>query len=118
MGEGLQIPSLPQKSPVEYFQMALDAIKEITGTDVTPDQNALLFVEAGKMCDLSGDWGQALESYQKALELCKDDEIRAEILKQAGHIKSKRGEWEAALKDYYQKQQNKTSSGTASQSTG
>jgi len=100
MDESIKVPYFPQKSPAEYFRIALDAIKKITGVEVMPDQEALLFIEAGKMCDLSGDWDQALESYEKALEQCEGDDIRAEILKQMGHIRSKRGEWDASLEAY------------------
>ena len=89
-----------QKAPSEYFQMALNDIREVTGIDITPDQEARLLIKSGKMCDLSGDWDQALEKYQQALEICEDDEIKAEALKQKGHIRSKRGEWSAALQVY------------------
>ena len=92
--------SLPQRKPVEYFQMALNAIKEITGLDTTSDEEARLFIEAGKMCDLSGDWLEALESYQQALALCEGDDVRAEALKQMGHNRSRRCEWKVALENY------------------
>ncbi len=98
--DDIKLPLFPQKSPAEYFQIALDVIKGITGVDVTPDQMARLFIEAGKVCDQSGEWDQALESYERALEVCEDDVIKAEVLKQAGHVRSKRGEWEIALEAY------------------
>ena len=86
-----------QKTPSEYFQIVLNDVKEVTGIDITPDQEARLLIKAGKMCTLSGDWDQALEQYQKALGICENDETRAEALKQTGHVKSKRGEWQDAL---------------------
>ncbi len=100
MDERIQTSHSLQKSPEEYFQAALKAFKEITGVEVTPDQEARLLIEAGKMCDLSGDWDQALDRYKRALELCESEEVKAEALKQTAHINSKRGEWEAALDNY------------------
>ena len=62
MDEDIRGSCSPQKSPAEYFQIALDAIRKITGVDITSDQEALLFIEAGKIQDLSGEWDEALES--------------------------------------------------------
>jgi len=87
-----------QKDPMEYFQMGLNTmremVKEITGTDITADQEAQAFIVTGGISESSGDWDQALESYQRALELCKADEIKGEALKQTGHVRSRLGEWE------------------------
>lgn len=98
--DDIKLPRFPQKSPAEYFEIAMDAIKRITGLEVTPDQMARLFAEAGRVCDQSGEWDQALESYERALEMCENEAIKAEVLKQSGHIRSKRGEWEIALESY------------------
>ena len=93
-------PPQKQEKAKGSFQVSLNAIKKIIDADLSPDQEALLLVEAGKACDLSGEWDQALDTYQQATELYKSDDIKAEILKQTGHIKSKRSEWKAALDAY------------------
>jgi len=100
MDEEIQLPIDLRKSPAEYFQAALAKVKEITAMIFTPEQEARLLIEAGKTCDLSGEWNQALENYQCALNVCESDETKAEALKQTGHIKSKMSEWEVALESY------------------
>jgi hypothetical protein len=55
MSEGILGHRSPQKTPVEYFQIALDAVKEVTGIEITPDQEARLLIEAGKMSELAGE---------------------------------------------------------------
>jgi tetratricopeptide (TPR) repeat protein len=100
MVEDIQAPQSLQKSPDEYFRIALDAVKDVMGIETTPDQAALLLIKAGKACLLSGEWAQALESYQQALELCKSDEIKAEVLKHIGHIRTKQGQWKGASEAY------------------
>ena len=78
--------STTSPNPTEYFSIALDAIREIPGTETSPDQEALLFIEVGRMCDKSGEWEQGLRMYQRALEVCESSEIRAEALKQKANM--------------------------------
>jgi tetratricopeptide (TPR) repeat protein len=92
--------STTSPNPTEYFSIALDAIREIPGTETAPDQEALLFIEVGRMCDKSGEWEQGLHMYQRALEVCESSEIRAEALKQKANVESKLGERKAALGSY------------------
>ena len=77
MDEEIQFPNDLRKSPGEYFHTSINTIKKITNISFTPEQEALLLIEAGKTCDLSGEWDQALENYQYALNICESDEIKA-----------------------------------------
>ena len=70
----------PKKSPVEYFQMALDMVKEITGFEPDPDQEARLLIESGKVCDSAGEWAQALEKLEDALSQSTASAVRLLIL--------------------------------------
>lgn len=84
------------EDPTQYFF----AFKQVAGININADQEALLFIEAGKVCSNAGNWDNALENFQKASERCESIEIKAESLKQMGHIESKRGEFENAFKSY------------------
>lgn len=100
MDKEIDLPMELNKDPAKYFEMALNTIQEVMGLEITPDQESRMLIELGRIWDLAGNHDRAIEKYYEALKICRSDEIKAEIFKQIGNIRSKQSRFEEAQEAY------------------
>ena len=90
-------------SGVEHTEGKIQEILAALGFELQPIHRTMLYLYSGKQHRREGRWDQALEAYQRAHALATEQDqtaLRAEALKEMGHVHSERGNWAEASEAY------------------
>jgi len=88
---------------LSYYNMALEALERLKETKENIDMRIDLLKRLGEMSFNLSEWKQALEYYNKAINLCDDFDKyldKAESLRKIGYVLNRMGNWKTAAKNF------------------
>ena len=84
----------------EFYRCALDVVESLEESQSHKKKKLDVIMAMGDNCYLRGEWDEALDYYNRAIELSEevgDERVKAEALRNIGMIYKNRNEWDNAV---------------------